>query len=520
MTLPHDEEHDHEDDDVPDDPDPDAMDVDRRYALTDMGNAERLVRRHGRDIHYIYAWAKWLGWTGRYWRIDDTGAVERAAKATVRHMYREAARIPDPGKRQDLFVHAGKSESATRLAAMIRLAQSEPGIAITHDQLDRDHWVLPLRNGTLDLCTGELRASRREDMCTRHVPINWDPSAQCPMWTRFVTEIMGGNANLIAFIQRAVGYSLTGSVREQVLFFLVGDGSNGKSTFILTLLEMLGDYAIQAAPDLLLAKKGEVHPTEQSDLFGRRVAACVEVEKGRAFAEVTLKQLTGSDRIRSRRMREDFWEFFPTHKLWISANHKPIVRGTDLAIWRRLLLIPFDVTFTDDRKDTELPAKLRGELPGILAWAMEGCRAWQCDGLKPPDAVLHETAKYRAEMDVLGQFVSEKCVVDPRAKVGATELYRAYVTWSEAAGDAPQKQRGFGHAMTERGFPRQKDGHANTVTYQGIRLRVLNDADEADDADEDPVSTACKSPRVELTGGSSASSAYRELALDFRGGKS
>lgn len=470
--------------------------------LTDAGNAERLVARFRDRIRYCQPRRAWLIWTDQRWAWDETGAIWRLAKRTVRAIYGEAEHASDDDRRKAISRHAHASESAARLKAMIELAQKEDGVPVMPADLDADPWLLNVENGTIDLRTGELREHRPDDMITKIVPVAYDAAAEAPIWRRFLSEIMRSNEKLVAFLARAVGYTLTGVTREQVLFFGIGSGSNGKTTFLKLLLRLLAEYGGQAPPELLLQKRNEVHPTEQADLFGRRLAVCTEIAEGRAWAEVTLKQLTGEDAVKARRMREDFWQFDPTHKFWIGANHKPTVRGTDPAIWRRLLLIPFLVTFDDAAKDKTLPEKLAGELPGILRWAVEGCLAWQREGLQPPSEVLAEVARYRVDMDVLGAFLRERCKAEEDVFVKAGDLYKAYGEWCENSGERPVKQRHFGRSLTERGFGRKTvDGRPY---YVALRLLGLNES--VDDVDPDPVSPSCDSSRGGDTRNGSTSS--------------
>jgi putative DNA primase/helicase len=416
---------------------------------TDLGNAERLVARHGSDLRYVHPWRKWLVYDGRRWRHDDAGEVARRGKDTVKAMYREAAegigRID-----KDLAKHAMRSEAKERIAAMIGLAESEPGIPVRPEQLDADPWLLNVQNGTIELRTGKLRAHSRKDLLTKIAPVEYHPDAEAPRWEAALAEWLPSEA-LRQFVQRLIGYCLTGDVSEQVLPFLHGPGANGKTTLINAILAMTGDYGQQAAPDLLLAKHG-AHPTELADLFGARLVVSVEVEDGRRLAESLVKQLTGGDKIKARRMREDFWQWDPTHKVLLVANHRPVVRGTDHAIWRRIKLVPFDVTIPKEKQDQRLPEQLRAELPGILAWAVRGCLAWQREGLGEPEEVKAATATYRSEQDALAGFIQECCFVSPHAEARATALYEAYQGWCRANGEHEENQRRFGGRLRERGF--------------------------------------------------------------------
>ncbi len=438
------------------------------FNTTDMGNAERLVARHGHDLRYVHAWGKWLEYDGTRWRVDDTGEVRRRAKETTRSIYGEAEEPEYAELRKELAQHAIHSEARSRVEAMIALAGSELGIPVRPDDLDKDPWLLNVENGTVELRTGELREHRREDLITKLAPIEYDPEAKAPTWEAVLQRLLP-SPTLRTFFQRFVGYCLTGDTSEQVLVFLYGLGANGKSTIINALLDTLGDYGQQAAPELLTVK-GNSHPTEIADLKGARLVASIEVEEGKRLAEALVKQLTGGDRIKARHMRQDFWEFKATHKLLLAANHKPRVRGADHAIWRRIKLVPFDVTIPDEEKDKKLPEKLRAQRSGILAWAVRGCRDWQQNGLGEPEEVRAATDAYRAEMDVLAAFLDECCVLHEDAHAGATPLYTAYKDWCASAGENPETQTRFGTMLRERGLGTGKDPKTRRKVWYGIGL--------------------------------------------------
>jgi len=421
---------------------------------TDMGNAERLVARHGHDLRYCHPWAKWLAWDGRRWKVDDTAEVYRRAKLTARYMLAEAGTVAEREDRDELVKWSFKSEGKGKLEAMAALASSEPGIPILPDLLDRDPWLLNCPNGVLDLRTGEIKPHRREDHITKLCPTPYDPDAECPLWEATLRLFLDDNERLIAYMQRLAGYCLTGVVREHALNVAYGTGANGKSTILGTLLDVIGtDYAIKAPPDLLMARTHEAHPTDRADLFGRRLVVVIETAEGRRLNESLVKELTGGDRIRARRMREDFWEFSPTHKLIMATNHKPVVRGTDHGIWRRMALIPFEVTVGPDKADPSMPDRLREEWPGILAWAVRGCAAWQAIGLQPPDEIKQATAAYRELEDVLGEFMEEHCVTgDSAFRVRSSDLYARYRIWTDRSGETPISQKRFSMTVLERGF--------------------------------------------------------------------
>ncbi len=441
--------------------------------LTDLGNARRLVTLHGKDLRYVHPWKKWLVWDGKRWTTDATAEVVRRAKDAVRSIYGDAEAAEDSLRRKDVATHARRSEQKQRIDAMIALAASEPGIPVLPGALDRDPWLLNVENGTIDLKTGELREHRREDLLTKLVPVKYDMHAKAATFGRFLLEIMDGKAHLVEYLCRVFGYALTGDVREDALFFPHGGGRNGKTTLLNAIRETMGkDYATEAAPDLLLDKGRGNHPTELADLFGKRMVSTVEVEDGRRMAEVLVKRLTGRDPIKARRMREDFWMFNPTHKIFLAANHKPEIRGTDVAIWSRIHLIPFNVSFKG-REDRGLPEKLSAERAGILAWLVRGCIEWQLPaGLDPPAEVLAATQKYREEMDVLGDFLAECCVTGkPNCQAKASAIYDEYTKWHKrtVGGDAVTATM-FGLRLGEKGFTRKRD--SSGVWWKGIGLQT------------------------------------------------
>jgi putative DNA primase/helicase len=440
------------------------------HRLTDVGNGKRLVARHGMDIRYCWPWKKWLVWDGKRWKIDDTGTVVLLAKQTVRSIYAEVAGCEDKSQRKAVADWARASERRERLSAMIDLARSEPGIPILPADLDRDPWLLNCPNGTLDLRAGELRKHSRADRITKLCPTAYDPAAEFPVWLAFLDRVFAGNLELIAFVQRLLGHCQTGSVQDHVLPVFWGSGANGKSTLIGAVMDVMGpDYSMKAPRDLLMMRKGEHHPTELTDLFGKRFVAAVETAEGQRLDEALVKDLTGGDRIRARRMREDHWEFEPTHKLILATNHRPEIRDTTHSTWRRVKLIPFTVTIPNAEQDRDLSRKLRAERAGILAWMVRGAMGWRESGLAEPDCVKIATSEYRAEEDKLGTFLEECCVTGPNERERAGTLYKAYKAWCERNGENSTTQTRFGKALTERGFEREKAG---VYWYKGVALET------------------------------------------------
>lgn len=445
------------------------------HRMTEMANAELFVEEHGDHLRYCHAWNKWLSWDGMRWQVDGVGDAIRRAKATAAGMYRDAAYWKpmidkDPSVKR-LLRWVESSQQATRLKATMFLAQSEPGIPVVPDDLDADHWKLNVKNGTLNLRTGKVRPHRRDDLATKLVPAAYDPEARCPHWLRYLERVMDGDQELIGYLQRVVGYALTGSTREQCFFFLYGTGANGKSTFLDVVRELMGDYGQHMPTEALLTKSyASSGPTpEIARLKGVRYATAVEADAGRRLAESLIKQMTGGEPLAARFNRADTFEFLPTHKLFLAANHKPEIRGTDHAIWRRVHTIPFTVTIPDEEKDPDLTKKLKVELAGILAWAVRGCQEWQRGGLQVPDAVRLATQEYRSEMDILGDFLEQRCLESSCVRIRTSQLYDAYERWCEEEHRDPVKHRTFSMRLKERGF---KSTHGRSGNYwEGLSLR-------------------------------------------------
>ena len=454
---------------------------------TDVRNAERLVELRGGDLRFVGTWGRGLAWDGKRWQLDDSGLWQQAAVETSRALFDEAmaesrAASGDEvrGKRAKAnLAWASKTQNSARITSMVTLARSTPSVVITHDKLDADAMVLNVANGTLDLRTGRLREHRRDDLITKLAPVVFDAKATAPTWAAFIERAMGGSAELVDYLQRIVGYALTGEVREHVLGFFFGGGANGKSTFLSTLHAMLGDYASPAPRGLLFRSRGERHPTELASLHGRRFVTCSEIEEGQAFDEALVKDITGGDPIECRRMREDFWSFAPTHKLFLAGNHKPTVRGDDEGIWRRMRLVPWTVTIPEAERDTALPDKLRAELPGILAWAVRGCLEWQAKGLDAPAAVRDATSKYREENDTLGEFFRLSVAFEAGATIARKALREAYQAHCTDNGAEPFGAKRFASRLREHGVTETtvREGMRVVDGWKGVRLAT--DAERA-----------------------------------------
>ncbi len=457
---------------------PTITDITQPDKRTELANAQRFIEMHGDKLRFCPPWGKWLNHVGTHWQVDDGCRVEALYRDVVKAVWDDVEDSMRTVERSDAMAMVSFAKATASDAGMqhcLHLARSEPGIPIQPSELDRNEWLLNVQNGTIDLRTGELRPHDKSDFITKLAPVVYAKNRTSPIWEKFVAEIMDNNGELIGFLQRLCGYWLTGSVRDHVLPIFHGTGANGKSVFIGTIEAMLGtDYAMHAPPDLLMVKRHESHPTERASLFGKRLVTCIETESGRRLAESLVKELTGADKITARRMREDFWEFQPSHKIVMACNHKPVVYGIDHGIWRRLREVPFAVTIPAEKQDKLLPERLRKELPGVLTWCVRGCMEWQARGLAEPAIVLSATDVYRDEQDILADFFADCCIIEPEGKVSAGMLYTAYVDWCKKNGHDIDNSTVFGRKLTERGYPSRKV--SGTKVRYGIQLlHVPND---------------------------------------------
>lgn len=426
-----------------------------KFHCTDQGNGERLVARHGKDLRYCYTWKTWLVWDGRRWKCDDTGEVERRAKETARSIYIEAGQTEDDNERKELVKWARSSESQHRRKAMIESAQSELGMPVKPDELDGDPWLLNVLNGTLDLRTGELRPHTQTDLITKLAPVQYDPDAKLDLWDSFLQTATGGNKDLAAFIQRAVGYTLTGDTREETLFFAHGPTNTGKSTFTEAIKGTLGDYAMTADFETFLKRRDIGNPRPDiARLAGARLVASLEVDEGKRLAEGLVKLLTGGDTVTTRFLFSREFEFVPAFKLWLAANHAPGIKPHDEAMWRRIKKVPFEHVVPEKTRDPKVKAQLREpSIAGaaILAWAVRGCMEWQGDGLGTCEAVEGATRDLRDRMDPLKDFLAECCILDGYIWTSAADLRQEYEEWAKENGVKPVYGKKWGESLRSHG---------------------------------------------------------------------
>jgi putative DNA primase/helicase len=422
---------------------PTEEELSRPPAFSDEALALRFAEQHAGTLRFVPLWGRWYRYNGKVWRPDDTLFAFDLARAICRAA---AAECNKPNVAKTIA-------SAKTVAAVERLAKADRRIAASHDIWDRDPWLLNTPDGVVDLHSGEMRAHRPEDHFTKMTGVGPASKGACPTWRKFLKRITAADTEHEHYLQRVAGYSLTGDVSEHALFFGHGEGANGKGTLIHTKAGVMGDYHCATSVETFTASPVDRHPTELADLRGARLVTATETEEGRRWAEARIKALTGGDLIKARFMRQDFFEYLPQFKIFITGNHKPGIRSVDEAMRRRFNLIPFKVTIPKAERDHKLEDKLRKEWPGILRWMIDGCLEWQRVGLSPPKIVADATADYLGNEDALSLWLEERCTTNsPDNWATSKDLFASWKKWAEAANEFIGPRKGFAAKLEARGF--------------------------------------------------------------------
>lgn len=443
----------------------------RAYTFDDMGNAERFVDLFGENVRYCYTEKKWYFYNSMRWSVDNLGVILRMADKCVEAMKAEAklylqADEESGGDMAKAFEkHMKSSRSNKSKKAMLN--EIEHHLPILPIQMDRYKMALNTPSGIINLKNGDVKAHNPEYYFTKITSVDCAEAADCPRWLAFLDDIFAGDKDLIRYIQKAVGYSLTGSTAEQCAFFLYGTGRNGKSTFIDVIRDVFGDYAANIQPETIMVKSSQSNAinSDIARLKGARLVTSVEPNEGVRLNEGLLKQLTGDDTVTARKLYSEEFEFKPEFKLWMATNHKPIIRGTDTGIWRRIHMIPFNVQIPEDKVDKNLTHKLKAEMTAIFKWCIDGCLMWQREGLQMPAAVLKSVREYRREMDVISAFIEDKCTLE--GTVQASMLYAAYVSWADSNNEYCMSNTKFSTELAKR-FEKVRGKNYNF--FNGISL--------------------------------------------------
>ncbi|MGH9522128.1 MAG: phage/plasmid primase, P4 family [Terriglobales bacterium] len=440
----------------------------RTYKQTDGGNAERLVALHGENFRFLQDAKQWLHWDGRRWKRAADRAIHQAAKATVAAMYQSIASIEQEDERKRFAKWCAQADSRAGRENMVALARHEAEVAADDALFDTDALLLNVENGTVDLCTGHLRAHRREDLITKLCPVMFDPAAQCPRWLQFLTETFSDQPDVTPFLQRSLGYTLTGETNEQCFWLLIGAGRNGKSTMLNAVQHILGDYAAATSFDTFAAKRADaaINPRDGlAALAGSRLVRASESDEEKRFSEALLKAITGGEQVRTARMYQEDFAYKPTYKIWLSSNHEPTIRGTDDGIWRRVHRVNFRQQVAPEHVDRALDEKLAAEAPGILNWMLAGLADYRAGGLRVPQAVNEATAGYRQRQNPVREFLAERCdLSDPTSETPTAVLLAEFNQWARFRRQPHLNPSAFGRAMASAGYnSRRSNGQTLTA---------------------------------------------------------
>ena len=439
------------------------------YAVTgkyDVNQAERFILMYGHLVRYVAEDKGWYVWDGTRWEEDIVGSAPELGKAMAKTLMKLAIDRGDVVKTRDVEPLL----NVTKMKSTLESAKTDARVAVSAEQLDSDIWALNCANGTVDLRTGELRPHNPDDLITKTTGIDYDPDAPCPQWFAFTAWAMQSRMELVTFLQRAIGMSLSGDTSERMILFCHGSGKNGKSVLLKTIREVLGSgYAQRMQSSTLEAvtfkKGGSSHSDDIAQLKGARFVYTSEMEEGSRFATAIVKDLTGDERLRARQIYKAGFEFMPEFTPWIAANHKPNVTAEDQAIWDRLRLIPFDARVPDDEVDRDLGRKLKDEAVGILAWAVKGCVDWHREGLNKPDEVIAATLGYREEMDVFADFLRYVVEIGPNMSRAPVMLRGTYHAWAKENVERDDPL----YKLSQRGFKAHMEGHGWVQSKSGGR---------------------------------------------------
>lgn len=437
--------------------------------FSDLKLAERFAAKAAERLRYCDELGTWVVWRGGRWQPDRIRFRERVAKALILSLEDQIGAIADDDVRKAVWKQYRQRLSLRSLGALLGTLASEPRIATRADDWDADPLHLMTPAGLVDLRSGRLRTATPADLYMQSTAVAPDASVEPTRWLQFLDEITQGNAELAEYLRRAVGMTLVGERRDQVLLLCSGIGSNGKSLLIETLVHILGDYACLAMPNLLSARTNEAHTTELMQLRGRRLVYCDEV-KGNRLDESKIKRMTGGRHITARKMHGDPQTFKVEFSIWADCNANPTITGTDDGIWRRIQLVPFRAQFMGDDRDPLLDRKLEAEAPGILAWAIDAARDYLTHGLAPSKDVERETKAYRSDQDALAEFVELALDVHPSHTTSSSTIYDAACAYFESIGwKAPGKPR-FTSQLKQRGIADTFKGAKGARLLRGVKL--------------------------------------------------
>lgn len=444
--------------------------------------AERFLSEHSGALRHVHG-IGWHEWDGARWLADEKRVDMSYAVDTVKSALRDLEDMAGE-ERDDLYKDIRKSESASGLEGMVKIASARAPMSVASKELDADAYMFNTPTGTVNLSDGSIADCSRDDLITKVAGAGLDDDGEhqedddgaAAEWEAFLKRILPDH-EVRAFVQRFFGYAMLGKVTEHVMPIFTGTGANGKGTMRDAVMAAFGDYAIEVDPAILMESKHERHGAFKMRLRGARMVFCSETEQGKRFAESTMKRLTGGDPIEANLMHKNPITFDPSHSLVMLTNHLPAVSGDDPAVWRRILVVPFDVVIPEEERDGSLPDRLKKASAAVLAWIYEGWVSYQEQGLNPPEVIRVRTQEYQASSDVLGRFLDERTISTPHGRVRARELFTAWSTWCGSSGEQAGTEKAFAESLSQRGHISKKST-GGIKTYQGLMLAGTNDDDD------------------------------------------
>lgn len=448
-----------------------TVEIKLNHHLTDLGNARRLIDNNKDNIKYCNK-VDWFYFNSEIWKQDEQSYILKLATETAEKITEEITENSDQDEIEMILKHSRSSQQLSKLKAMIEVAKSIENVTIQPTKFDQDNFLFCVKNGILDLKENKLIEFNKEQYISKQSLVKYDKNAKCDNWIKFLNKIFDNNQEIINYLKRAVGYSLTGSTEEQIMLLLWGSGSNGKSVFCETLKLLHGDYAVSTNIDMLLIdSKGKADTSTNSlaRLKGQRLVLGSEIPQNAKFNESRIKEITGQDTISARFLFKEFFDFIPNFKLFIRSNYRPEITGEDLGIWRRIHCVPFNINITETEKDKNLLNKLKLELSGILNWALEGVQDWLIQGLNAPSIITQSVQNYKDEMDIVGQWIDDCCEIDSKSKISSKLLLKNFNDWAISQGERHRSMRYLKPALENRGFYRQST--IGGKFYVGLRLK-------------------------------------------------
>lgn len=455
---------------------PEPSQVRKIYPLTDLGNADLFADMFQRKVHFVPELNKWLVWVDGKWRssrdklIDLVRQLVDRRRQEARDLHALTTHHEESVNKTDVWKWVIKSQSKSRIDAMLELAKVDAKIFVSQDKLDRPPYLVGVKNGTLDLVAGVVREGRPDELITQLIDIEYDPKAKCGKWQLFIEQVTCGRKDLADYLQEILGYALCGSVKEQQMFVLTGKGKNGKSTLVDVFLEVMGDYGKTTPAHTLMKSESRAIRNDIARLRGARFVSAVEINTGKQLDEALVKRLTGGDKITARFIGREYFEFAPQAKFFLAVNTLPEVSGADDGIYRRIKIIPFELSVEDKQLDMALPEKLKGEKAGILAWAVEGFQRWYGNKLIEPACVNDASEDFRATMDTIGSFLKDVCERKSGVRIPKSSLFTSYQRWAKEACIDPVGLNQFGTLIRQQGIKESKSG--STRFWQGLTART------------------------------------------------